>query len=121
DELPRTSRRYPKFSFKQKRPSGKDVLEVEGLDKAYGKNAVLRGVNLRIRRGEHVAVIGANGLGKSTLLKILVDRLEADAGKANWGHEVQIGYFAQDHKDLLSDPKQTTLDFLWDTCPQEGT
>src|SRR5690606_7918312 len=93
----------------------------EGLDKAYGKNAVLRGVNLRIRRGEHVAVIGANGLGKSTLLKILVDRLEADAGKANWGHEVQIGYFAQDHKHLLSDPKQTTRDLLWDTCPQEGT
>jgi len=121
DELPRTSRRYPKFSFKQRRPSGKDVLEVEGLDKAYGENVVLRDVNLRIRRGEHVAVIGANGLGKSTLLKILVDRLAADAGEVNWGHEVQIGYFAQDHKDLLSDPKQTTLDFLWDTCPQEGT
>ncbi|MGE3671136.1 MAG: ABC-F family ATP-binding cassette domain-containing protein, partial [Polyangiaceae bacterium] len=121
EELPKSSRRYPKFAFKQKRPSGKDVLEVEGLSKAYGKKQVLGDVELRIRRGEHVAVIGANGLGKSTLLKILVDRLEADAGKVNWGHEVQIGYFAQDHKDLLSEPKQTTLNFLWDTCPQEGT
>ncbi len=121
EELPKSSRRYPKFSLKQKRPSGRDVLEVKGLSKAYGELQVLDQVSLQVRRGERVAVIGANGLGKSTLLKILVDRLTSDAGEVNWGHEAQLGYFAQDHKDLLSDPKQSALNFLWDTCPQEGT
>ena len=121
ETLPPSSRRYPKFRFEQVRPSGKDVLEVEGLRKAYGDNQVLDGVSLTVRRGERVAVIGANGLGKSTLLKILTDHLEHDGGEVAWGHETHVGYFAQDHKDQLTDPNQSALDYLWDICPQEGT
>jgi ABC-type glutathione transport system ATPase component len=78
-------------------------------------------VSLTLRRGEKVAVIGPNGLGKSTLLKILVDRLDADAGEVRWGHEVRVGYFAQDHREILRDPDQTALDFLWEARPKEGT
>ncbi len=120
-EPPRSSRRYPKFTFGIVRPSGKDVVRVEGVSKAYGDHQVLDGVGLTIRRGERVAVIGANGLGKSTLLKIMTDRLAADAGSVTWGHETHVGYFAQDHKDQLTDPRQTVLSHLWEVCPREGT
>jgi len=121
EKLPQSSRRYPKFSFSIVRPSGKDVLQVEDLCKAYGDKKVLDGVSLSVRRGERVAVIGANGLGKSTLLKIVTGNLDKDAGDLTWGHETHVGYFAQDHKEQLTDPEQTALNFLWEICPQEGT
>jgi ATPase subunit of ABC transporter with duplicated ATPase domains len=119
-ELAQSSRRAPNFRFEQYRPSGKDVLEIEGIAKSFGERRVLSGVGLAVRRGERVAVIGANGLGKSTLLKVLTDRLVPDAGTVKWGHETRIGYFAQDHRDLLTDGK-TPLEFVWDVCPTEGT
>lgn len=121
ETLASSSRRYPKLRFEIARPSGKDVLAIDGVTKAYGDKPVLSGVSLTIRRGERVAVIGANGLGKSTLLKIITDNLASDAGKVSWGHEAQVGYFAQDHKEQLTNPNQTALDYLWDICPQEGT
>jgi ATPase subunit of ABC transporter with duplicated ATPase domains len=121
DELKNTSRRAPRLKFDQRRPSGKDVLIAEGVSKAYGEKKVLEGVDLTIRRGERVAVIGANGLGKSTLLKILVGRLEADSGELTWGHETHVGYFPQDHHEILTEGQKTVLDTLWDKIPLEGT
>ncbi|MFO0555498.1 MAG: ABC-F family ATP-binding cassette domain-containing protein [Polyangiaceae bacterium] len=115
-----TSRRYPNFSFPIARPSGKDVLELRGLEKAFRK-PVLRGVNLTVRRGERIAIIGANGLGKSTLLKIAVGRLTADAGAALWGHETSVGYFPQDHREVLVHPDQSAHDYLWSHCQDETT
>ncbi len=116
-----SSRRYPKFKFGTLRPSGRDVLAIEGVSKAYGDNRVLDSVSLTVRRGERVAVIGANGLGKSTLLKIATGQLAADDGTVSWGHEAKVGYFAQDPQELLPAPTQTVLNYLWDACPQEGT
>ena len=121
EDLAQTSRREPLFRFTQERPSGKEVLELEAISKSYGSKVVLKDVSLTVRRGEKLAVIGANGLGKSTLLKIIMDRLKADSGKLRLGHEVRLGYFAQDHHELLSNEKQTPLDFIWDTVPTEGT
>ncbi len=121
EELADTSRRSPRFLFTPERPSGRDVLTVEGVSKAYGPKQVLRDVALTVRRGEKLAVIGPNGLGKSTLLKILVDHLEADAGEVRWGHEARVGYFAQDHREILDDPEMTALDFLWAARPKETT
>ncbi|APR86802.1 ATPase components of ABC transporters with duplicated ATPase domain [Minicystis rosea] len=121
EELADTSRRAPRFAFTPERPSGRDVLGIESIGKAYGDKQVLRGVSLTVRRGEKLAVIGPNGLGKSTLLKIVVDRLDADVGSVQWGHETRVGYFAQDHKEILTDPQQTALDFLWAARPKEGT
>jgi len=121
ETLPTSSRRYPKLRFEIARPSGKDVLVLEDIAKAYGESRVLSGVSLTIRRGERVAVIGANGLGKSTLLKIVTGNLGRDSGSVAWGHEAQVGYFAQDHKEQLTNPTQTALDYLWDICPEQGT
>jgi ABC-type glutathione transport system ATPase component len=63
---------------------------------------VLRDVTFTVERGERVAIVGPNGIGKSTLLKVIVGALEADAGTVTLGHEVHTGYFAQDHAELLS-------------------
>ena len=94
EELETSSRRAPQFAFPIARKSGRDVLEVSGVSKAYGDKRVLVDVSLVVRRGERVAVIGPNGLGKSTLLKIVTGNLEPDAGKVVWGHETKVGYFA---------------------------
>jgi ATPase subunit of ABC transporter with duplicated ATPase domains len=116
-----TSRRSPLFRFTPERPSGRDVLDVSGGSKAYGPKQVLTDVSLVVRRGEKVAVLGPNGLGKSTLLKIVMGRLEADAGTVKWGHEARAGYFAQDHHELLQDEAMTPLDFIWNAVPTEST
>jgi ATPase subunit of ABC transporter with duplicated ATPase domains len=121
EELEESSRRSPLFRFVPERPSGKDVLEVSGLSKAYGDNQVLRNMSFVIRRGEKVAVIGPNGLGKSTLLKIVTGHVEPSDGSAKLGHEVRIGYFAQDHHEVLKGAELTPLDYVWDVCPAEGT
>lgn len=117
----RTTRKAPLFRFEQVRPTGKDVLTVEGISKSYGDLSVLRDVAFKVRRGEKIGVIGANGIGKSTLLKILAGVLEPDSGSFEWGVHVTTGYFAQDHHELLDDPKLTPLDFVYDAVPQETT
>jgi ATPase subunit of ABC transporter with duplicated ATPase domains len=117
EELPETSRRAPHFQFSQRRASGRDVLSAEGVSKAYADRCVLASVSLALRRGERLAVIGANGLGKSTLLKVLTGHTPADAGQITWGHEVSLGYFPQDHSDVLREPAKSVLDALWDSCP----
>jgi ATPase subunit of ABC transporter with duplicated ATPase domains len=121
EELKESSRRSPLFRFTPERPSGKDVLEVSGLAKAYGDNQVLRDLSFIVRRGERVGVIGPNGLGKSTLLKIVTEQVAADRGTVKLGHEVRIGYFAQDHHEVLRNEKLTPLEYLWEVCPREGT
>ncbi len=117
EELPGSSRRYPKFKFKPKRPSGREVLKVKGVKKAFEDNEVLHGVDLRIERGDRVAIIGPNGIGKSTLLKIAMGRHEPDAGEVEWGYETHIGYFAQDHADETGESDKTAEEWLWDFCP----
>jgi ATPase subunit of ABC transporter with duplicated ATPase domains len=122
DELEQSSRRSPLFRFTPERQSGRDVLTVDRVSKSYGEKRVLTDVSITVRRGEKLAVIGPNGLGKSTLLKIVMGRLDANAGAVKWGHEVKAGYFAQDHKELLpDDDTKKAIDFLWDAIPTEPT
>ena len=120
EELAATSRRTPVFQIAPERPSGREVLEIRGVGKSFGDKAVLRDVSLVVRRQERIAIIGPNGLGKSTLLKILVDRLPPDQGQARWGHEVRVGYFPQDHREVLQDPTATPFETLAAVCPSEG-
>jgi ATPase subunit of ABC transporter with duplicated ATPase domains len=117
NDLPRSSRRHPGFRFIPRRPSGREVLEVKGIWKSYGDNSVLEEVGFEINRGERVAIIGQNGIGKSTLLKILMGQTEACAGEFRWGFECDLGYFPQDHHESFKDPKETVLNTLWGTKP----
>ncbi|MFL6235101.1 MAG: ABC-F family ATP-binding cassette domain-containing protein [Thermoanaerobaculia bacterium] len=119
ERLPQSSRRYPTFRFQQVRPSGRMALELEGIAKAYGDNQVLKDVTLRVERGDRIAIIGPNGIGKSTLLKIAVGETEADAGKVEWGYETYPGYFSQDHHELPKGSKQSVEAWLWEAVPGE--
>ena len=119
-ELPRSSRRYPAFRFEQRRDSGRDVLSLKGVKKAFGDNEVLHGVDLLVQKGDRLAIMGPNGIGKSTLLKIAMGELAADAGETEWGYEAHPGYFAQDHREKLSPPNQTAEAWVWECCQDQG-
>jgi ATPase subunit of ABC transporter with duplicated ATPase domains len=121
EELAPSSRRSPLFSIRQRRPSGRDVVHLRDVSHNYGATRVLTGIETSIRRGERVAIIGANGIGKSTLLKILAGKLAASEGEVEWGHETHVGYFAQDHSDVLEHPSATPLSLVWECCPLETT
>ncbi len=116
-ELPVSSRRYPTFRFDQSRPSGRDVLTVKGVEKSFGDNEVLHGVDLAVRRGDRLAIMGANGIGKSTLLKVVMGELEADAGSVEWGYEARPGYFAQDHHEQFESPEHTAESWVAEATP----
>ena len=119
DELPQSSRRYPTFAFEEWRPSGRDVLAVKRIQKAYGDNQVLHSVDLLVRRGDRLAIMGPNGIGKSTLLKVIMGEVEPDAGEVVWGYETHPGYFAQDHREQLTSPAMTAHDWLAQFCPDK--
>jgi ATPase subunit of ABC transporter with duplicated ATPase domains len=119
EELPQSSRRYPRFRFQQRRPSGRQVLSVEGLAKSYGDKQVLDGITLSVRRGERVAIIGPNGIGKSTLLKLVMGEERADDGEIEWGYEAYPGYVAQDQKAQIGVRDQTIESWFTSVCPGE--
>jgi ATPase subunit of ABC transporter with duplicated ATPase domains len=120
ESLPQTTRRYPRFRFKQRRPSGRQVLDLSGINKSYGDKSVLEGVGLTVMRGERVAIIGPNGIGKSTLLKIAMGEATQDSGTVEWGYETYPGYFAQDHKEQVGTHGQTIESWLGSFCPAQG-
>ncbi len=117
EELPGSSRRYPKFRFLPRRESGKEVLRIRGIRKSFGDREVLPGVDLLVNRGDRLVIMGPNGIGKSTLLKIVMGELPADQGDVQWGYETHPGYFAQDHHEQLGDDDRTAEQWLWDFCP----
>ncbi|MEJ2207296.1 MAG: ABC-F family ATP-binding cassette domain-containing protein, partial [Gemmatimonadota bacterium] len=116
-DVPVSSRRYPTFRFDPWRASGRDVLKVKGVKKAFGANRVLHGVDLLVHRGDRLAIIGPNGIGKSTLLKIVMGFLDADEGEVEWGYETHPGYFAQDHQEQFEDPGRSAEEWIWDYAP----
>jgi ATPase subunit of ABC transporter with duplicated ATPase domains len=100
-DIQKTSRVAPYLNFKQKRPSGKVVLKVNDISKNFGEKKVLNKVSFTLMRGEKIIIIGPNGIGKSTLLKLLLGQLTPDEGNFEWGFETQVSYFAQDHHEAL--------------------
>jgi ATPase subunit of ABC transporter with duplicated ATPase domains len=131
-ELARSNIQRPFIKFDMKRPSGKHILELEKIEKAYGDKEVVRGFTASISRGEKIALMGRNGAGKTTLVNALLanspttpeselrltsgyDGKFIDGGKVVWGHEALIGYFPQDMRALI-DKGTTVLEWLhqWD-------
>ncbi|CCX89680.1 aBC transporter ATP-binding protein [Clostridium sp. CAG:590] len=96
--------------------SGNDVLLVEGLSKSFDGKTIFSNVNIDIKRGERVALIGNNGTGKTTILKIINQLLPKDSGKITLGAQVHIGYYDQEHQVLHAE--KTIFDELQDTYPQ---
>ena len=103
------------FSLEPACVSGNDVLAVDGLSKQYDGQVLFSDAEFEIRRGEHVAVIGSNGTGKTTLLKILNGLADADSGSFSLGAKVQIGYYDQEHH-VLHDRK-TIFEEISDDYP----
>ena len=95
--------------------SGNDVLTVRGLSKAFGSNLLFENINFEIKREEKVAIIGNNGTGKTTLLKIINGLEPADSGEIRLGTRVKIGYYDQEHQVL--DPKKTIFEEIQDEYP----
>jgi len=96
DALPRKM----KMKLRPKNESGNDVLVVKNLAKKFGKNILFEDANIEINKGEKVALIGANGIGKTTLLKIIMNILEYESGEIRMGANVKIGYYDQQHENL---------------------
>ncbi len=99
------------IKFPVAQSSGKIVFELENLSKSYGSKEVLKNINLIISKGERIAFVGQNGTGKTTLAKILVEEIKDYTGKLKKGHNVQIGYFAQNQADYLN-PKLSILETI---------
>lgn len=104
-----------RIRFEPKVTSGVDVLHVEGLEKSFGDFKLLEGINFDIYRGEKVGLIGANGIGKTTLFKIVLGEISKDSGQINLGHHVMPGYFDQEMSKLNLD--KTIIDEIWDENP----
>jgi ATP-binding cassette subfamily F protein 3 len=119
-QLPQDTTKSIKLEFPQPERSGQIVIELTNLTKAYGKNVVFSNLNFRIDRGEKIAVVGANGAGKSTFSRILSGAENIDTGDRKLGHKVSISHFAQDHAEKL-DPNKNVLETIEEVAGSDST
>lgn len=105
-------RPYVRFPVPEKQ-SGQVVLKLDGVSKSYGATQVIKNFSCEIHKGDKIAIIGNNGRGKTTLIKLLAGLLEPDKGKITRGHGVDVGYFPQNHGEVLNKhSKETAFDWL---------
>lgn len=113
-------RPYIRFIPSEKQP-GKVILKVEGLCKNYGDLQVIKNFSMEIHRGDKIAVIGNNGRGKTTLLKMLAGVSEPTSGKIELGHQVLTSYFPQNHNDAIDKSQMQDVDlFSWLKSQKKG-
>jgi ATP-binding cassette subfamily F protein 3 len=110
--------RAMRFTFPVGQQSGKVVVEVKNAAKSYGTKHVFSGVNLEINKGEKIAFVGKNGMGKTTLARIIANEIEASGGEIKPGYNVTMGYFAQHHAENLPKNK-TILKHMEDEAPHD--
>ncbi|MDY0117698.1 MAG: ATP-binding cassette domain-containing protein [Sulfurimonadaceae bacterium] len=102
DDIKPSSRRDPSIVFKAKRVMGDEALTLSNISHSYGDNVVLTDISLRIEPGEKIALIGPNGVGKTTLLKILMEEIKpSQGGEIHWGATIESSYFPQDTADTI--------------------
>ncbi|KYH29334.1 MULTISPECIES: ribosomal protection-like ABC-F family protein [Clostridium] len=118
-EAPIANNKRAKIKFETQIKSGNDILHVENLSKSYGDRLLFKNLNLDIKRGEQTALIGENGRGKTTLFKIIMNKVESDTGTCTLGKNVFIGYYDQEQSNL--NPDKTILDEVWDDFPNMTT
>lgn len=105
-----------RFTFPPTPRSGRDVVLLEGISKSFGSNVIYRNLTQGAYTGDRIAIIGINGVGKTTLLKIMAGELAPDSGGIRLGSGVEMGYYAQHHTELL-DPKCSVLEEVWKMNP----
>lgn len=110
-----TSSKKAKINFIPKIKSGRDVLRVENINKSFGDFKLLEDINFTVYRGEKVGLIGPNGIGKTTLFKMILGEIPYDDGIITLGHHVHTGYFEQEQVKLNLD--KTVIDEIWDDNP----
>ena len=103
------------FHFDIEKQSGNDVLQITDVSIGYDKEPIIEHVNMRLTRGDSVALVGPNGIGKSTLLKSIVNKLSPLSGEVSFGSNVSIGYYDQEQANLTSSKR--VLNELWDDYP----
>jgi len=101
DDIKPSSRRDPSIVFKAKRIMGDEALNVVGVSHAYDDNSVLNNISFKVVPDEKIALIGGNGVGKTTLMKILMEELKPNAGEIQWGATIEPSYFPQDTADII--------------------
>lgn len=106
---------HVRFSFDARRRSGEEVLEAKELKKSFEGKQVFENLSFKLRAGDRVALIGPNGVGKSTLFKILIRQLTQDGGSLRYGTNVDVGYYDQHQQEL--NPDNTVLDEVWNSFP----
>ncbi len=109
-----------RINFQSERPSGKEVLILRDLTIGYPTKTMVHGISLQVNKGDRVAVIGQNGIGKSTLLKTVMKELKPKKGSIKYGASLDIGYYDQELQGL--DPTKTVIDTVWDrhkTMPEK--
>ena len=116
-EVDEVDDRVMRVTFPRAERSGRVVAELTGIHKSFGDKSVLKGVDLRIERGQKIAFVGKNGEGKTTLARILVGDLQSE-GEVILGHNVTLGYFAQDQLDLL-DGSKTVLASIQEAATEQ--
>ncbi len=118
-ELKRSNIQRPFIRFEQEKPIGREVLSVRGLTKGFDGKTLFKDVELDIFRGEKIAIIGSNGVGKTTLLRCLIGEIQPDAGTLKWGDSATWSYYPQDYHDEIK-PGSTALDWLMQYMKDEG-
>ena len=118
-ELKRSNIQRPFIRFDQTKATGREVLFVKDLDRGFDGQPVLSRVNLEIMRGDRIAIIGGNGVGKTTLIRCLIGELPPDSGQVKWGHGVTWGYYPQDYSNLVT-PDTTALEWAQQFDKGEG-
>ena len=118
-EAPTHEKEASKIKFEASIKSGYDVLHIENMSKSYGEKTLFSNLNMDLKRGEKVALIGENGRGKTTLFKIIMDKINADNGVKVLGTNVNVGYYDQEQSDLNLD--KTIIDEVWDEFPNLTT
>ncbi|RDU66204.1 ABC transporter ATP-binding protein [Helicobacter didelphidarum] len=101
ESLKVSSRRDPSITFKTRRNIGNEVLNIENISHAYGERKIFNNLNLTILPNEKIALIGVNGVGKSTLCKILAEVMQPNSGVVKWGATIEMGYFPQDTSEII--------------------
>lgn len=118
-ELKRSNIQRPFIRFEQVKPSGREVLRVRGLSKGFEGKQLFSDVDLDIARSDKVAIIGANGVGKTTLLRCLMQEIEPDVGEVKWTDNASWSYYPQDYHDAIS-AGTTALQWLTNFMVDEG-